>query len=971
MCATMSLSTVPENQQALLGHGDLTEWAKSLMNRAFESYHSYYGLCTTSCQVYDTAWVAMISKTANNVKKWLFPECFYHLLKTQSADGGWGVLETTQTAGIMDTSAALLALLRHAKEPLQIVDVSTNEIHQRIERGYASLQQQLSQWNDVEKTNHIGVELIMPALFVYLQQERDSLVFDFPCKKVLESMNKAKMAQFNLQALYTRRPSSALHSLEAFLGQLDFDRVSHHLYHGSMMASPSSTAAYLISASEWSDEAESYLRHIVKAGVGHGNGGIPGTCPTTHFECSWILATLAQAGFNKNETECDGQRGLVNILSTSLKEEGGIIGFAPRTADVDDTAKALLALQLFGQHISPDAMIKVFEGREHFTTFGAERDPSLTSNLHVLLCLLHQPTVSQYSSQIVKSARFICQTWWNSDSRIKDKWNLSHLYPSMLLVEALTKLIQVIDDGELVSDIDMTLQCQASVSLFQACLRIMLDQSKDGSWGGYQEQTCYAILALSHARRVSFFNKLQHEVQSCINRGAAWLRSTTHQSEDLTWTSKTAYKVAFVAEVYQVAALNAALPIASSSLGEIGRSLPFPGVSADREGYMRLVCKTSLFSSLDEWEVQASMTEASFFIPLLQARRLEIYPRDEARLEEDNYLGIIPFTWVGCNNRSRTFASASWMYDMMMLSLLGYQTDEFIEAVAAPAFGQSSQLHNVIEHIFHSMNPDMSESVRDGDGDLQAHCGKEDTDTRSRNVQKGSSTAIENVQSSLTKFVSYILNHDSVMKSSRWDRHHLLQELRAFLHAHATQLGLNARFARQKTSDTFTSPAQTYCHWVRTTGGNHVACAYSLAFSNCLVSALLGQGEEVYPTVMQKYLATAVARHLTTMCRMYNDLGSILRDSNERNVNSMHFPEFSSSSQEGRKKVLAQLSEYEHTCLDEALHKLDLETCNAHKMASRIHLDNRKLSILKLFRDVTNLYNELYVIKDLSSARKV
>lgn len=95
---------------------------------------------------------------------------------------------------------------------------------------------------------------------------------------------------------------------------------------------------------------------------------------------------------------------------------------APHTADVDDTAKGLLALSLLDQHVSPDAMIKVFEARDHFTTFGSERDPSLTSNLHVLLSLLNQPNRSHYHSQILKSALFVCRWWWNSDSIIKDKW---------------------------------------------------------------------------------------------------------------------------------------------------------------------------------------------------------------------------------------------------------------------------------------------------------------------------------------------------------------------------------------------------------------------------------------------------------------------------------------------------------------------------------------------------------------------
>lgn len=268
--------------------------ARSLLKRAFQSYDSYYGLCTTSCQVYDTAWVAMVVKTTDGVRQWVFPECFYYLLKTQSSDGSWGLLPTTQTAGILDTASALLALISHAKEPLQILGISPTKIDQSIKLGLASLKKQLSTWDDVEKTNHIGVELIVPALLTYLQKEHSVCPseFMFPCKEALNSMHTEKMSQFDPEVLYSKRPSSAVHSLEAFLGQIDFDRVSHHLYHGSMMASPSSTAAYLIGASQWDDEAERYLRHVLRVGTGHGDGGIPGTHPTTHFECSWVSTVV-------------------------------------------------------------------------------------------------------------------------------------------------------------------------------------------------------------------------------------------------------------------------------------------------------------------------------------------------------------------------------------------------------------------------------------------------------------------------------------------------------------------------------------------------------------------------------------------------------------------------------------------------------------------------------------------------------
>ncbi|KAM0078875.1 hypothetical protein ACKRZS_008741 [Fusarium odoratissimum] len=248
-------------------------------------------------------------------------------------------------------------------------------------------------------------------------------------------MHEEKLGHFDLEKVYGK-PSSVLHSLEAFLGKIDFDRLPHYLYRGSMMASPSSTAAYLIDATKWDDEAEDYLRHVMRNGAGHGDGGISGTFPTTHFECSRILATLLKSGFTVKQIDGDGLRGLSTIFADELRDEKGVIGFAPHTADVDDTAKALLALSLINQHARPDIMIKVFEGKHHFTTFGSERDPSLSYNLHVLLSLLNQPELSQYHPQILKPTFFICLWRWDSDYCVKDKWNLSHLYPTMLLSEA-------------------------------------------------------------------------------------------------------------------------------------------------------------------------------------------------------------------------------------------------------------------------------------------------------------------------------------------------------------------------------------------------------------------------------------------------------------------------------------------------------------------------------------------------------
>ena len=68
-------------------------------------------------------------------------------------------------------------------------------------------------------------------------------------------------------------------------------------------------------------------------------------------------------------------------------------------------------------------MIKIFEMDDAFTTFGGERDRSLSSNCHVLQALLEwNDDGFRYAPQIRKTATFVCEFWWNHDGRFKDKW---------------------------------------------------------------------------------------------------------------------------------------------------------------------------------------------------------------------------------------------------------------------------------------------------------------------------------------------------------------------------------------------------------------------------------------------------------------------------------------------------------------------------------------------------------------------
>ncbi|KAH8892550.1 hypothetical protein GQ53DRAFT_746074 [Thozetella sp. PMI_491] len=55
-----------------------------------------------------------------------------------------------------------------------------------------------------------------------------------------------------------------------------------------MMASPSSTAAYLMHVTDWDDEVETYLKHVIQYGVGSNSGAVPSAFPSMFFEYTWV-----------------------------------------------------------------------------------------------------------------------------------------------------------------------------------------------------------------------------------------------------------------------------------------------------------------------------------------------------------------------------------------------------------------------------------------------------------------------------------------------------------------------------------------------------------------------------------------------------------------------------------------------------------------------------------------------------------
>lgn len=243
-------------------------------------------LGSTTIAIYDTAWLAMVSRTIHGEFKWQFPECFQYLLETQAADGTWTASHGLDDQ-IMNTMAALLALKKHVGIATCKDCVDQKDLEDRIMRATFSLQGKLQDW-DVESCMHVGFEILIPAMIEMLEEE--GLSFNPPGSFSLALLKEKKLSQFKPELLY-RCSSTFLHSLEGLIGKIDFDKVRHHRNAYGMLASPASTAAFLMNASMWNNEAEIYLRKVILESYGHGNGGVPSIFPTPVFEITWVSLT--------------------------------------------------------------------------------------------------------------------------------------------------------------------------------------------------------------------------------------------------------------------------------------------------------------------------------------------------------------------------------------------------------------------------------------------------------------------------------------------------------------------------------------------------------------------------------------------------------------------------------------------------------------------------------------------------------
>ncbi|KAK5999068.1 Pimaradiene synthase pbcA [Cladobotryum mycophilum] len=964
--------------------------AKRLVqNLASSLNQKYHGSNSMTLCVYDTAWVGMVSKTERRqedgemITRWLFPECIEFVLERQSEHGGFGN-QRAEVDGILNTMAALLMLCRLRRNASSVTGAPfiPQDLDRRIESARNYLEQALRSWR-VESAIHVGFEILVPGMLVMLSKE--GLVFHFPGHEALMVMNKRKLKMIPPQLFYSSTKTTLLHSMEAFVGIVDFDKMRHHVINGSLMGSPSSTAAYLMNLGDsgWDDSAEAYLRFVVEAG----NGAVPSAFPISVFEITWVMSTLLMSGFNSESLGLEDASKLGDYLEAVLRDNEGITGFAPGILpDADDTAKSILTLNLLGRPTTCEMLIDRFETPTHFKTYDLESNGSFSANCNVLNAILHSENLANHLPQISKALNFLCQAWYDGNS--DDKWNLDPQYCMMFLSEVLEHVVKLWDKGTLAGLSSDLVATRVPLVTLQILIRTLSAQSDDGSWRGSAEITAYALLTLKKLANLPWAKlALGSKIQESIIQGTKFLQETNWDQPEFIWVEKVTYGSRILSETYCLAALQASPDDAYNWGDEVSRLCRIPIEKIDK--FAKFFGMLPVLSGEPKWRLRASLIEGCMFAPLLRNPKLAIFPKPE----KSTYLEYIPFTWTTINNANGFGISTQTMCDMMIISMINFQVDKFLEDVTEdPTLdGGFDSLRSVISRLFdqqgllglqtngkttngkHSNGTHTNGASTNGasNGHSNGHSNGNHTNGVNghpkvngvkRTRDDSMSELFGSTTDTLTHYLTYVLEETKVSRSSTLLRQRVRDELSIFLQAHVTQGELNARFSKpgppEKQPKLFKPPNGTYFDWVRTTSANHTSCPYSFEFFRCLISS---PGKDCFAGPRAGYISQDLCRHLATLCRQYNDYGSIARDREENNLNSVNFSEFHKSSNgasqpaDGAKKTLLDIADYERQCLNLAMDKLKPEVSAATFKA------------LQVFVNVTDLYGQIYVVRDINS----
>jgi hypothetical protein len=486
---------------------------------------------------YDTAWLARIPNLSN-ANKPAFPGALQWLREQQLPDGSWGCLQPYHAqSNTLSTLAAILALVQwHNKS-----DVT------RIKHAMESLNKMATQLTSVPQDT-IGFELILPALLNECQNLNLDLSSDINCycQTYLQlcKQKKSLIKKFHVHHK-TNEPVSWWFSLE-MLGSdfLTKQQISIPFQEsllsgsGSVAASPAATA-YLLTAARRQHKdipkAFGYLKRLIN-GNPNRSVAVPNVAPIDEFELAFSCHYLLEAGVPTSHPLLSHLISLVEQKWATRNQNG--LGYSSHfTIDPDCSAVGIRVLHAAGHPDLNSNILLNFFNNLYIETYGGERIPSISTNLHVLSALRLLPSTQTTRAVIQQIVQWLKQQAQLTGPIFTDKWHASPIYPISTAVPALTGIAD---------------------QLAKHCVEWLLTQQHDnGAWGELGspslEETAFASLALAHWQQHS-----KNIPVKCLQQAKIFLEHYQTLPQQPLWIGKVLYCPQYVV-LSLLAAANIAL----------------------------------------------------------------------------------------------------------------------------------------------------------------------------------------------------------------------------------------------------------------------------------------------------------------------------------------------------------------------------------------------------------------------------
>jgi halimadienyl-diphosphate synthase len=464
---------------------------------------------------YDTSWAARLSDGNGGLA---YPHLLQMLVDRQHEDGSWGGQIPYSHDRFLSTLSVVILLALYG-------DRSQDEQARQAGERYL-WQHVLRLQHDIHPT--VGFEMILPALL----REAQELSLDLPYRQLAHyEVERDRKLSLLPDGAFSRTPTSALFSLEAFATSVVPDRMTSLLLEdGSMAGSPSATAWLLGQFPDWRQRyprSAAYVENL----LARYPAGLPTIAPYDIFARSWVLYYLHHGNLLVNHHELVKSH-LEHLYSNW--HSGGVGWSSYAFHDADDTAMTLLALNRGGYDVDGSVLLD-YEHKDHFAVYNYEKDASVSANLHILKALdtlpeRDRPRVRDKIVKYVLSSRRHSSYW-------TDKWHASPYYPTSQAVIALI--------------------AHAPDELKDTLHWLYSTQRPDGSWGQYEptvEETSLALLSL-----LLYHREVAALPPEAMRQAAKYLLENENPFKNdypQLWIAKTLYSPTFVVRSMTLAALK-------------------------------------------------------------------------------------------------------------------------------------------------------------------------------------------------------------------------------------------------------------------------------------------------------------------------------------------------------------------------------------------------------------------------------